>query len=202
MLKSVKRFIKAKIWRHRNPHNRTTLAGNNFPLDRVSVGKMSYGPIHAICYGGVNERLEIGNYCSIADEVVFLLGGGHRMDALSTYPFRAKCIGGLQAISKGPIVIGDDVWIGYGATILSGVTLGKGCVVGARALVCKDVPPYAVVAGVPARIVKYRFNEGMVSELEGLNFNDIDEAFVRNNLKLLEEDVDYVVLDKLKALLG
>ena len=67
---------------------------------------------------------------------------------------------------------------------------------------CKDVPPYAVVAGVPARIVKYRFNEGMVSELEGLNFNDIDEAFVRNNLKLLEEDVDYAVLDKLKALLG
>lgn len=202
MLKAVKRFIKAKIWRHRNPHNLTTLAGYNFSLDRVSVGKMSYGPIHAICFGGVNERLEIGSYCSIAEEVVFLLGGGHAMDTLSTYPFRAKCIGDLQAVAKGPIVIGDDVWIGYGATILSGVTLGKGCVVGARALVCKDVPPYAVVAGVPARIIKYRFSEETISVLEGLKLDDIDEEFIRDNITLLEEEVDDVVLDELKGMLS
>lgn len=124
------------------------------------------------------------------------------MDTLSTYPFRAKCIGDLQAVAKGPIVIGDDVWIGYGATILSGVTLGKGCVVGARALVCKDVPPYAVVAGVPARIIKYRFSEETISVLEGLKLDDIDEEFIRDNITLLEEEVDDVVLDELKGMLS
>lgn len=124
------------------------------------------------------------------------------MDTLSTYPFRAKCIGDLQAVAKGPIVIGDDVWIGYGATILSGVTLGKGCVVGARALVCKDVPPYAVVAGIPARIIKYRFSEETISVLEGLKLDDIDEEFIRDNITLLEEEVDDVVLDELKGMLS
>lgn len=124
------------------------------------------------------------------------------MDTLSTYPFRAKCIGDLQAVAKGPIVIGDDVWIGYGATILSGVTLGKGCVVGARALVCKDVPPYAVVAGVPARIIKYRFSEETISVLEGLKLDDIDEEFIRDNITLLEEEVDDAVLDELKGMLS
>lgn len=76
MLKNLKKFIKAKLWRRRNPHNYTTLAGDNFPLDKVTVGKLTYGSIHAISYGGNSEFLKIGNCCSIADEVTFLLGGG------------------------------------------------------------------------------------------------------------------------------
>lgn len=87
MLKSLKKLIKAKLWRYRNPHNFTTLAGDNFPLDKVTVGKLTYGPIRAISYGGSNESLKIGNCCSIADEVTFLLGGVTDLTVFQHSPF-------------------------------------------------------------------------------------------------------------------
>lgn len=199
MLKSLKKLIKAKLWRQRNPHNFTTLAGDNFPLDKVTVGKLTYGPIRAISYGGSNESLTIGNCCSIADEVTFLLGGGHRLDCVSTYPFRGKVVGDVGAIAKGPIVLEDDVWIGYRATVLSGVTLGKGCVVGAGALVCKDVPPYAIVAGVPAKVIRYRFDDVMRDRLEEIDLGKVDGAFVRKEIDLLECPLDDGVLELLNT---
>ena len=87
MLKNLKKFIKAKLWRRRNPHNFTTLAGDNFPLDKVTVGKLTYGSIHAISYGGNSEFLKIGNCCSIADEVTFLLGGVIDLTVFQHSPF-------------------------------------------------------------------------------------------------------------------
>lgn len=198
MIKLLKRLIKGMIWRHRNRHNLTTLKGDYFPLDNVVVGNMTYGSIHAICFDASKESLKIGNYCSIADEVVFLLGGGHRLDTLSTYPFRSKFFSEVQASTKGPIVVEDDVWIGYGATILSGVTLGKGCVVGARALVCSDVPPYSVVVGVPAKIIKFRFDECLREDLIGFNYDYIDQSFVRDHINILEKSLDGEVLAELK----
>ena len=201
MIKMIKRLIKGLIWRHRNRHNLTTLKGDNFPLNNVVVGKMTYGSIHAICFDAAKESLIIGNFCSIADEVVFLLGGGHRLDLLSTFPFRAKLFGDVQASTKGPIVVEDDVWIGYGATILSGVTLGKGCVIGARALVCNDVPPYAVVAGVPAKIIKFRFDECLREELINFNLDYVDPSFVRDHINLFEKTLDGEVLAELKLML-
>lgn len=122
------------------------------------------------------------------------------MDALSTYPFQAKCIGNVKASVKGSIVIEDDVWIGYGATILSGVTLGRGCVVGARALVCKDVPPYAIVAGIPAKIIKYRFDEDVRNELLEFDYDAIDEGFCSDHIDLLDRTLSEDVFAELKAL--
>lgn len=202
MLKNLKKFIKAKLWRRRNPHNFTTLAGDNFPLDKVTVGKLTYGSIHAISYGGNSEFPKIGNCCSIADEVTFLLGGGHRLDCVSTFPFRGKLVGDVEAMTKGPIVLEDDVWIGFGATVLSGVTLGKGSVVGAGALVCGDVPSYAIVAGIPAKVIRYRFDDETRARLAAIDLGKVDAAFARKEIELLESPLDDGVLELLEAKLG
>lgn len=202
MLKSLKKFIKAKLWRRRNPHNFTTLAGDNFPLDKVTVGKLTYGSIHAISYGGNSEFLKIGNWCSIADEVTFLLGGGHRLDCVSTFPFRGKLVGDVEAMTKGPIVLEDDVWIGYGATVLSGVTLGKGSVVGAGALVCGDVPSYAIVAGIPAKVIRYRFDDETRARLAAIDLGKVDAVFARKEIELFESPLDDGALELLEAKLG
>lgn len=185
MIKFVKRFIKSVVWRLRNRQNSTTLAGDYFPLNRVRVGQYTYGPLRVVSYGSADESLTIGDFCSIADDVVFLLGGGHSLDTFSTYPFEEKIQGEVSATSKGPITVKDDVWIGFRATILSGVTLGQGCVIGAGAVVCNDVPPYAVVGGVPAKVLKYRFDEKTRNALMGVDYGKVDLNFILQYRDLL-----------------
>jgi acetyltransferase-like isoleucine patch superfamily enzyme len=178
------------------------MIGDFFPLDKVCVGRGTYGPIHAISYGGADEGLEIGDFCSIADNVTFLLGGGHSMSCLSTYPFRAKYLNAGESQTKGRIVLDDDVWIGFGATIMPGVHLARGCVVGAGALVTKDVPAYAVVGGVPARVIKYRFEKDVVARLMAIDFDKIDREFVAREIDLLESPIDQETLGVLEAKLA
>ena len=114
--------------------------------------------------------LVIGSYCSIAEGVVFILGGDHDLDWVSTYPFIERWK--LNQICKptikvrGDIVIGSDVWIGHGVTILSGTTIGVGAVIGAGAVVRGDIPPYAIAVGVPAKVIKKRFDEEICTLLE------------------------------------
>jgi acetyltransferase-like isoleucine patch superfamily enzyme len=120
------------------------------------------------------RALTIGRYCSIADKVEILLGGDHRLDWVSTYPFAA--MQGLWPdadapadyhVSRGDVTIGNDVWLGSGCIILSGVTVGHGAVVAARAVVTRDVAPYTVVAGNPARPLRQRFDPDTVAALLG-----------------------------------
>lgn len=202
MFKIFKGCVKKIYWRLSNAHNYSFIKGDFFPLDKVTVGKGTYGYIHAISFGSELERLEIGNFCSIADETTFLLSGEHLANAISTYPFREKILGQGAARCRGPIIVEDDVWICYGATILSGVTLGKGCIVGARALVNKDVPPYAIVAGVPARIVKYRFDKSIRDRLRQYDLNSIDNDFIAEHIDLLEKPVTGSLLDEFDSLLA
>lgn len=121
-----------------------------------------------------HDRLIIGKFCSIACGAKFLLNSAnHALSSLSTYPFplfyeewgleRANV---AQAWDhRGDIVVGNDVWIGYEAVILAGVTIGDGAVVGARAVVTRDVPPYTIVAGVPARMIRRRFSDETIAAL-------------------------------------
>lgn len=107
------------------------------------------------------SKLYNGNFVSIAQNVIFMLNSEHYTNHISTYPFKVKYIlaENEEAISKGDNIIEDDVWIGYGVIIMSGIKIGKGTIIGAGSFVTKDVPPYSIVVGVPAKILKYRFNE-------------------------------------------
>lgn len=120
------------------------------------------------------ERLIIGKFCSIACGVKFLFNSAHHSQlSLSTYPFPIffeEWNLDIQDITtawdnKGDIVVGNDVWIGYEAVIMAGVTLGDGAIIGARAIVTKDVPPYTIVGGVPAKEIRKRFSDDVISTL-------------------------------------
>ena len=141
------------------------------------------------------DRLKIGKFCSIACGAKFLFtSANHALRSLSTYPFPiffeewgldAKDI--RQAWDKrGDIVIGNDVWIGYEAVILSGVTVGDGAVIGARAVVTKDVPPYTVVGGVPAKPIRKRFDDRTAETLRALRWWEWDEEKIRRNLSAIQ----------------
>jgi len=122
------------------------------------VGDWTYG-LPDVPLADKGGKLTIGRFCSIASGVKIFIGNDHRLNWISTYPFglvfpEARDLP-FPARTKGDVVIGHDVWIGTDAMILSGVTVGNGAVVGARSLVTKDVPPYAIVGGVPAHVIKF-----------------------------------------------
>ena len=145
------------------------LTAKNPAYAKYDVGEWTFGSPSIVECEGEQGKLKIGKFCSIADNVRILLGGEHNYRLVSSYPFdnlliRFKQLGPTVK-TKGDVVIGNDVWIGYGAMILSGVTIGDGAVVGAGAVVAKDVKPYAIVAGNPARVIKYRFNKYVIQRL-------------------------------------
>lgn len=178
-------LAKFKRRKRRDPDDPKGLR-QRYPQHRI--GKGSYGKpiIHA---WDDTTRLTIGAYCSIADGVQIFLGGEHRVDWVSTYPFNAfwpaaRDIAGHPA-SKGDVTIGNDVWLGTEAVILSGVTIGDGAVIGARAVVSKDVPPYAIVAGNPARAVKQRFDDATVARLLAVRWWEWDNDRIERALPLI-----------------
>lgn len=130
-----------------------------------------------------DANLEIGKFCSIADNVTILLGGEHKLDTISSFPFSLE----KNRFSKGDVIIGNDVWIGYGATILSGVSIGDGAVIAANSIVTKDVEPYAIVGGVPAKTIKYRFDEKTIDKLLKLKWWNLDIPTIYENRHLIND---------------
>ncbi len=141
------------------------------------------------------DRLVIGKFCSIACGAKFLFNSAnHTMASLSTYTFplffeewgleKEKVSEAWD--NKGDIVIGNDVWIGYEAVILSGVTIGDGGIIGSRAVVTKDVPPYTIVGGVPAKTIRRRFNEETVRKLLELKWWDWPEESIGKNIAAIQ----------------
>ena len=180
IINKIKAYNVKRKWRKNNPHNYTSM-GRMFNPSLVSVGRGTYGQLNVINFS-TNYKLTIGNYCSVATEVYFIVCGEHRLDLISTYPFRVRYCGyEFEATSKGDIVIDDDVWLGHGATILSGVHIGQGAVIAAGAVVTKDVPPYAIVGGNPAYIIKYRFDKEKIDELMKVDYSKISEEMIRDN---------------------
>jgi acetyltransferase-like isoleucine patch superfamily enzyme len=139
------------------------------------------------------STLRIGKYCSIAPDVRIFLGDEHRTDWVTTFPFQVE--GNRK--SKGDVLIGNDVWIGFGATILSGVEIGDGAVIGARAVVAKDVKPYEIVAGNPARHIRFRFDKYAIELLLKLKWWDLPENEVQALIPMLTKAPDNEVLRSL-----
>lgn len=190
----------AEQWRALNPHNETVLnqAKGLFQFSQLSVGRRSYGGLTLWTFGAPGESLRIGSFVSIADDVKFILGGNHDYHGVSTFPFQTKYFGTLEARSKGPIVVGDDVWIGYDCTILSGVKIGQGAVIAAGSMVSGDVAPYSIVGGNPARHIKFRFAPEIIEKLVTLDYANVsDQAILRHRemlgMPLTEDNVDAVV---------
>lgn len=175
-------------------------------LGILQIGDYSYGKINAL-FWDKETKLIIGKFVSIADGVTFILGGNHRSDWITTYPFPAFTrelnlafdIKG-HPTTKGDITIGHDVWIGQNATILSGVTIGNGAVIGAASVVTKDIPSYAICVGNPARIIGYRFEPEIISQLEKIAWWDLGETKTRNSIKILCSPPTFATLQKLTIL--
>lgn len=143
------------------------------------------------------DRLVIGKFCSIACGAKFLFtSANHTLQSLSTYPFPIFFEEWDMDVAditdawdnKGDIVIGNDVWIGYEAVILSGVTIGDGAIIGTRAVVTKDVPPYTIAGGVPAKPIRKRFDEQTITKLLALKWWDWPKARIQANLEAIQSD--------------
>lgn len=188
-----------KQWRADNSQNLTT-AGCKFDTNKVEVGKGTYGTLNVHCWDNPAEHLKIGDYCSIAEDVHFLLGGMHKIHRITTYPYLSHVMGRHDVEptgTKGPIVIEDDVWICYGATILSGVTVGKGSIISAKSVVAKDVPPYSIV--IDGEVKKKRFPNEVIEKIKDIDLDGIKRISDPDTLRrivdtdLTAENVDSII---------
>lgn len=174
----------------------------NDPLDFEKNNVLYHYPING-------DSLEIGKFCSIACGAKFIFtSANHALESLSTYPFPLFFEEWDTSVSevatawdrKGDIVVGSDVWIGYEAVILSGVRIGDGAIIGARAVVTKDVEPYAIVGGVPARPIRMRYDQETIRALESLRWWDLPAPQVKQLLPLIKRGDVKALIEAYKSL--
>ncbi len=154
-------------------------------------GKYTYGNVHKY-FEDSGAKLIIGNFCSIAAGCNVFLGGNHRSDWVTTYPFghiHKNIFNGFSGIghpsTKGDIIIGNDVWIGANVTIMSGVTIGDGAIIAANSHVVKSIEPYTINGGNPTKLIKYRFNKDQIDKLLEIQWWNWDDIKINKNVALL-----------------
>jgi acetyltransferase-like isoleucine patch superfamily enzyme len=166
---------------------------------KVTVGKYTYGINEKNCFiFRDDDQITLGKFCSIAEGVSFIASGEHYFNRVASYPMFSRFMNEdplLDTNSKGSISIGNDVWIGYGATILSGVKVGDGAVIAAGAVVTKTVHAYEIVGGVPARSIGSRFEDEDVVFLCNVKWWDWDERLIRKAF-------DHGAFDRIDCLKG
>ena len=140
----------------------------------------------------IGDKLIIGKFCMIASDVTFIMNGGnHLSDAISTFPFAifgedwSNAMEGKEYPTKGDTIVGNDVWIGYGTTIMPGVTIGDGAIIATKSVVTKDVEPYAIVGGNPAKEIRKRFSEEKIKELLEIQWWDWPIEKITENVQNL-----------------
>lgn len=192
-------WVHARV--HRDVERRLRLA-----VMTVGAHTYGHGQIRLRTWG-TGTKLRIGRFCSIAEDVTVFLGGNHPIDWASTYPFAADATAESlhgerpgQPSTRGDVVIGNDVWIGSGVSIMSGVHIGDGAVIAARSHVVKDVAPYALVGGNPARHIRFRFEPAMIEQLLALHWWDWPEEAIAAAADLLSSAPTDASLEQLRAI--
>lgn len=173
---------------------------------KISVGKFTYGFERTrIFRWDENCEISIGRYCSIAYGLKLFCGGNHNKSLITTYPFGKmftdiyKChLSDSILLSNGNIVIGNDVWIGRDVTIMSGITIGDGAIIAANSHVVKNVEPYSVYGGNPAKLIKYRFSNDIIERLQRIKWWQFDDQWVGQNISILLSEPTQEVLNRIE----
>lgn len=173
----------------------------------VEFGRFTYGIERAsVIQWGEGSALRIGSFCSLAADITFILGGNHRSDWATTYPFghiHIEHLGGREIkghpATNGDIVIGHDVWIATGATIMSGITVGDGAIIAANAHVVKNIGPYEIWGGNPAQKIRDRFTRPVTERLLALQWWALPQEHIRRIAPTLSQAPTVELLDALIA---
>lgn len=175
----------------------------------MSIGNYTYGNQNLnIYYSDSGAKLYIGKFCSIASNITVFLGGNHRHDWVTTYPFGhihtnifTNFTGQGHPSTKGDIIIGNDVWIGQNVTIMSGVTIGDGAVIANNSHIVKNIEPYSIVGGNPAKHIKYRFSPEQIQKLLQIKWWDWEPHKINHFTPLLcNPDIDNFIEEALKTI--
>lgn len=178
--------------------DRTLQLGNSL----VTIGRFTYGTEHlTVREWGEGAALTIGSFCSISSNALVFLGGNHRLDWVTTFPLghiSVDDLGGEGIVghpaTAGDVTVGHDVWFGHGVTIMSGITIGTGAVLAANAHIVKDVEPYSIVGGNPAKHIAYRFDAETVRLLRASRWWDWPVETIRERATQLSAAPDPAVL--------
>ena len=160
--------------------------------DNVEIGEITYG-FPEFVFQGEDVKLKIGKFCSLASGIKVFLKGDHNVNFVTTYPFNVLLphnFGDINGhpVSKGDVIIGNDVWVASDVTIMSGVRIGDGAVVANKALVTKDISPYTIVGGVPAKVIRKRFDDETIEKLLKIQWWNWEDKHIVNAIRMLQSN--------------
>lgn len=159
------------------------------PLPGVEIGRHTYGLTkESFFVPHKNVPVRIGSFCSVGPGVLFICAAEHRVDTATTFPIQfvdGKIRNAPGTVGKGPITVGHDVWFGARCIVLGGVTIGNGAVIGAGSIVTRDIPPYAIAVGNPARVIRYRFSPEIIERLQSSQWWNWSDDLIRERVELL-----------------
>jgi acetyltransferase-like isoleucine patch superfamily enzyme len=166
------------------------------PTGQVKIGKFTTGSPKILSWRK-DDKLVVGKFTMFATGVIILAGGEHNLERVTCYTlknlFHISDDSDIDSASKGPVIIGNDVWVGANAIILSGVKIGDGAIIGAGSVVTKDIPPYAIVGGNPSQIIRYRFSEDRIAKLLKIAWWNWSEDKIAANIDYFYGNVDVFI---------